>query len=105
MELIIREKPNRLKCSGCPNTTDNTKIVSMDEYDCRAGYYCAECLIKAVLMVRPISFPKNIISPLSLITHEEYKRLIDLNRPTIARQVLQNYDAFIEWLSPFLESK
>ena len=94
MELIIREKPNRLKCSGCPNTTDNTKIVSMDEYDCRAGYYCAECLIKAVLMVRPMP-----------VCNQEMAYLLKVKLYADKGEDLRNnikYENFINWLKPFL---
>jgi len=106
MEAINQSKiadDYKVACSEC--LYFKNKYVELSCIRDGISFICSDCLLKAYLLINPISFPKKIISPLSLITQDEYKRLIDLNRPTIARQVLQNYDAFIEWLKPFLESK
>lgn len=54
-------------------------------------YICQECLIKAVLMVRPMPFGDDYIK--SLLGQASRKRQGNINGEKI--------DAFIDWLKPF----
>lgn len=91
MELFVKENQTyNFHCAECGLSIK--RLVTLNDND-----YCESCLIKAVLMVRPIAWHKGLINGILDNKLETTKYLSDGKAIDLVK--------FIEWLKPFLESK
>jgi hypothetical protein len=95
MELIDADVD--VKCDDCPY--HGLKVVEMSD----GNRLCETCLIKALILIRPIKFNKEEIKAWLI------SRYLD-DEETCAQEGMSchlelDFGKFMDWIKPFLESK
>lgn len=96
--MELKESKELYYCNNCEKYHE--KII---QFSAQSVYgvcdLCADCLIKAVLMVRQIDAPKDVIKYLL----EEH--LSNDKKDGVSGGFILASEKLIDWISPFLESK